>query len=911
MDKMTATHDTVPSIKDNTFEANNQSSSPKQNMDDDANSSNSDEQVVVNPNIKAAIVGGQDITSVRPLFDINDKNIIVASDRQLLYYDERNLDPAGLARLPLNKHEPDERIAFMDKLEDHVYVFTNHGKVFIWDLKSRDWLKELSLPITDDETLVACKMLTKRQYIYTVRDGETNFVNLYMSISKSERERPRSRELIGQCSDVLNTFDFGFCDITQQSDHAKTAKSKCKSGDIQLRTLAFIFDNQLHVQTITLDTKYSQNDDDKKFVLNIKNHTCACVTVNRQKSMIALGDSVGRIYIYTGQFSIGTFDRTKLHWHALPVTDLCYSSTGLTLFSVGGEAGCVVVWDLTHNNLGKKSVVARLGMPIRHLSCSSMINQLILSFEDNEIQLMSTSNQTRKLKTFTRQTIQIYDENSHKALRQDKENYSPKSLGLVWHSQTDTIVSNARTGWLQFYSPHKQCAVDRFDFLKCGVLSIESDVKVIPSDISKGATSIDGRWMAFYETRSDPNTFPDVRLHIWYRYDLHQQWTWIETIDRVHSSSVIHDLRFSPDGHYLVSISDDGSYQILFRLSLEPKLNEKQMYAKGFKGHIPKGVPAQAAFSQDSSVLAIALENDTTLIMLVVSPYKLIYECQLSQADYNVDSPNGTTHNLPIVHQRVLGLQFGQHQPNENVAPLCDIRPKSIRIWNILSLCKVMNYEVTQLPTESANDDEFTAAAFEQNYVGHESSTDKDYFAVATKQNFIMIFRLQLDRNSLVPLVLIDGSLQITKSPLDHYVAMCFMKNPVLDMDTSSCPNKRGAQLLNRLCLLSSRQELVSFTDKLTLERDAAINNCNQIRSIAASELQNYMSKMTSTYQDEKRAAQSSDITDEASLIAIKQRQIRNRLEVQKMLNNLFMRIPSHNLPHIDVIGPMIIDKLI
>lgn len=869
---------------------------------------------------KADIVGGDDICSLRPLFDPDDRNLIVGSNRYLIYYDLSTREPSGRAYIPSSNLHSEEVIVSCEKCDSHLYISTNYGKIFLWDLQAKCWVKELYLPISDDESIVSCKLINKCQYIYTVLDNKSDQTRLFCSLSRSERERPKTRTLVGECSlGSQPTFDFGAY-VDRHSDDSE-------QNDKDFYCLAFILKNNLIMQRI------KSGEDGTSLI----HQACAdkeeftCVRVHHTRPMVATGDSRGRIYLYTGCFKKPRVNRTNLHWHQLQVSDLCFSSTGNTLYSVGSESGCVVVWNLGSSNLGQKRVIARLGMPIRFINCGNNSNQLVIGFEDNEIQFLDTDDRSRRLRTLTKRTIDIFRRNDARALRspfpktnmtnlssQHRKNRSTAAeieefIGLLWHSRTDSIVTNCRNGMLQFYSPRKRSRIDIIDILKKPIMSLESEHVIIPSDITRCALTLDGEWLACYETRKVEGLFPEVKLHIWQFYKPYGRWAWVQTIDRIHNTTDIVDLKFSPDGRFLVSVGDDGTFQILHRVILDSKIEDlskaKQMYVKGFAGDVPKKLPVLAAFSQDSSVMAISLRNGSTLIWMIEDPYKLVYECQLNQVELSDDNK--------IINQMknssdfdVLGLHFGCHLEMEKVAPICEVRSTSIRVWNVLNPQDNARYSIFSMESPGTRNQipRLTAAAFDE---CSRQGDINNYLAVATENNTVMIFKQELGHGDteLSPILIVDASLSFNRCANIIYTHMCFLEKPILDIDSECCSDRASVKLLGRLCLFNSQQELVSFTDKLTFERQKAVNSCNEINTLQESELREYFAKSTISYDEEVNKLRNNNHVSPAS-VTEKQRRIRNRQQMQKMLNNILSRIPAHNLPDMSILGPMLLNKL-
>lgn len=427
-------------------------------------------------------------------------------------------------------------------------------------------------------------------------------------------------------------------------------------------------------------------------------------------------------------------------------------------------------------------------------------------------------------------------------------------------------------------------------------MTIDRDISVIPSDITKASVTSQGDWLACYETRTVKDTFPIIKLHLWQLTRTNNRWSWVQTIDRLHDDSSIADLKFSPDGRFLISLSEDGSFQILHRVNLDSKVDDlsraKLMYVKGFSGNAPRGLATMAAFSQDSSVMAISLKNGTTLIWMIEDPYKLVYECQLNQLEFDEDSKMVNKTN--DIDQKVLGLHFGHHRETERVAPICEVRATTIRVWNVLNPQENARYSVldhsVSLPAKCDKSKiRLTAAAFDQTL----NQQQDNFLAVTNNYDQVLLFKLTLGRGSsepLRPLITACASLPIHRNPPTIYTHMCFMEKPVSHIDEDRC---EMVKLLNRLCLFNSREEIVSFVDKLT--HDSA--SCNKIKT---NELNEYFNQ---SMTNEEEPIPVPDLTKE-------QARLRKRQEIQKILRSL-ERIPAHNLPEMQVLGPIILDKVV
>ena len=100
--------------------------------------------------------------------------------------------------------------------------------------------------------------------------------------------------------------------------------------------------------------------------------TCTAV----YESEFAAGDSQGRIYRWSS-----LNQKTLLHWHATPLSSLCFTNSGSILMS-GAEEGVVCMWT---SDKAKPQFVPRLGGPIAHISANCDDHYAAISLRTNRI----------------------------------------------------------------------------------------------------------------------------------------------------------------------------------------------------------------------------------------------------------------------------------------------------------------------------------------------------------------------------------------------------------------------------------------------------------------------------------------------------------------------------------------------
>jgi WD40 repeat protein len=79
--------------------------------------------------------------------------------------------------------------------------------------------------------------------------------------------------------------------------------------------------------------------------------------------------------------------RTKLHWHAHPVSCISISSDGRSLYS-GGEEGVLVKWFVGADSNERRAFIPRLGGAINHISPSDVQSKAVVCLKDNSVRIV-------------------------------------------------------------------------------------------------------------------------------------------------------------------------------------------------------------------------------------------------------------------------------------------------------------------------------------------------------------------------------------------------------------------------------------------------------------------------------------------------------------------------------------------
>lgn len=803
--------------------------------------------------MEPTIIGGRDLSSTRPNYDETTGSLILASTKHLAYYDSNTGNHLGEIH---PKFQNDlECIVACERHDRCLYVCTSSGRILVWSLDQKEWITLLQLLLENEhETVCSLKVASPLCFVYTVLNDLDNIILIYTCVLRSPHESPTRRQKIDV---ITEKYGSRALDIGYVSDDSHHNSDYCY--------VAYINERMLRLNSLPLLRNVKPEFWKRQQHIQMSAEF-TCIRAHPSKALIATGDSIGRIFIYVGDLFNRQIIRTELHWHSMQVNDMCFSHEGSMLFSVGAEAGCVACWDLGMNTFGQKKIIARLGLPFKHIAYDTY-GSLILSNIDNETMVLSPNKEEVRccIKSFTRSAAN------------DVLSSKDRPFGLLWYPNSDSVVTTANFGVLQFFSPHSRQPLYKKDFLGYNILSNEADREISQSIISCGAISLDGKWLALFQTRQDSFSLPEVKLKLW-KKKADDKWKWIQTIERPHKSVIINDLQFSPDSRMLVSTSDDETFQLWYRIGKTKRVDqleedqskdqseedEIQSYARGYNGKTVGLKPTLTCFSQDCSVLALGIRETSVLLWSVENEQRMSYQTQLS---------------LDMVRQDIsdiIGLNFGYDKCS---GFLCEVRSDSVRVWSIYDADCRSEYKLKSV------DGKITHMAFDHCNIEHNPT---NCFVVITDRCDVLLF----DLLTPTPLIKVSAATSVLT------IGVTFVEKSIVE--TKNASNSLEETLLRRLCILNDRQELVALTDKISLESQKSGPDIDDnVRTLSIADLGMYF--INNSIKIDRIAAPSKHKITE----------IEEKKEIDKALNKIFLQVPSHMLPPMTELGPMILSKLI
>lgn len=328
------------------------------------------------------------------------------------------------------------------------------------------------------------------------------------------------------------------------------------------------------------------------------------ITAHPTECCVATGDGDGRIFLWN-ELRRERFVRTVYHWHQLPVAEIALSATGSRMASGGGE--CVLVkWRL---DADWKQFIPRTGMPICHVVISPDNSYIATSHVDNAIHLFNTMGKI----------VQVI-QGLTRCHQWEEFGAVPIQTGILYHAPSNALVMNGKPGHLQFYSILEGKYLFNLDITRFNYHCQEREFTVIQTEVQKAAFDSRGNWLATVEIRDDGKTSPDIRLKFWLYNPARKNFQFqLNTVVELPHLSGVNVLKFQPETNtekhvpLAVTCSQDNRFKIWTLSDDSDIYQSKQSWNCASVGYYRKLCPADADFSDDGSVLAIAFASTVTL----------------------------------------------------------------------------------------------------------------------------------------------------------------------------------------------------------------------------------------------------------------------------------------------------------
>ncbi|XP_060080340.1 WD repeat-containing protein 75-like [Ylistrum balloti] len=351
--------------------------------------------------------------------------------------------------------------------------------------------------------------------------------------------------------------------------------------------------------TLYIKLKTSKSSKTKKFPYP----ELTCVACHPVDYCIATGAKSGKIILWWNFLGDPSHVvKTTLHWHALPVLDLAFTTEGAYLLSGGHE--CVLVkWQY---NSEYRNFRPRLGAPLCHVAVSPDNLYYATSHQDNVIHLLTSS--------FS--VAQVYQGLTKSQLSTKQQHFYPAELNFDPRSKA--LVLNGKPGHLQFYSVHNDTQLYNLDIVCQNYISSENMERPLTvTEVIKAEFNSTGRWLVTVEYWNNGVMTPEMRLKFW-QYNTETQSYTLNTAVEVPHDKVIECLRFRPDGTInedpmVVTTSLDGKFKIWSNMddtNIYRANTRWSCESVGFYHGQPAGV---CAFTADGSLLGVAFDTNITL----------------------------------------------------------------------------------------------------------------------------------------------------------------------------------------------------------------------------------------------------------------------------------------------------------
>jgi len=544
------------------------------------------------------LVGGQNLTKSRPVFGSQDK-LLIANDSSIIGFSTRNGRQNQLIQLnEAHPHHNDKYVSFClhpVASDFQLFSFTKNGLLLNWNYDDSTLIKEFDLKLNElFDNHAELVWGTVKNYYYDA----SNHLMIYFTVKYLKENGKYDYRIYVTSTDDLN-YKEELIDLMVFDDR------RISFGRNQNYLIVI---DKVEIYFIGLKNGFKSGkpkaiNSKKRFLFKDKLKLVCC---NPLKDSFAYTckDGVIRLITIDTQGNLIGDTKTRLHWHQMQINDMCFSSNGVYLYSVGFES-VVVRWNLESF---AKNFVSNVGNSIKSISVDENNHNIAITLHNNEIRLISSHFDT----------ISKSLNNLNYFFKKDIE------TGLVFDPKHDTIVLNGRPGNLQFYSPLTEENVLLFDvvntryILKNNKDSKFDDCKAVNIDVFRMAISDCGSWLVTYEMRDDKSTQLETRLKFWKYlkgsnpmqlgglrtnedYELH-------TCINLPHKLAINEMKFSKNSNYLITTSVDGSFKIW--MNNRDEYNWYCQFTYTFQNDLQ---PNHITISFDSSMFAINYSHLLTI----------------------------------------------------------------------------------------------------------------------------------------------------------------------------------------------------------------------------------------------------------------------------------------------------------
>uniref|UniRef100_A0A2L2Y659 WD repeat-containing protein 75 n=1 Tax=Parasteatoda tepidariorum TaxID=114398 RepID=A0A2L2Y659_PARTP len=511
---------------------------------------------------------GSSLVSVKPIFSYDSKCLIVASGPNIKVYNVQSCECLHILRY----HQAN--IVGLQEYKDNCLQFlscSQDGIVVRWEIVEGTLLKVYKL-----------KSQLEVVSFYAPFNTLTWFVN---------RRIPDPDRYRLYCYKMVNNNQFKLDILLSSALPSENAIAFGSQGNF----VASIYENSLCI------TKLGTKEPERCRHLTGK-VKLTCVVSHPKDDVVATGDDLGRVIVWSNIFSSKKVIRSIYHWHSLPVADLVFSTEGSYIYSGGGES-CLVKWNLFSE---EKWVLPRLGTPIRWVKDSPDSSHVVVCLEENTLRLIDPQ----------RNIVGVIQGLTRGSFRGDPRQ-SVLSTGLLYDPQSKSIVLNGKAGHLQFYNVFEDKHMYELDISGRNFISNEREHLNYNVDISKAAVDERGQWLATVEYWSNGEVNPMIDLKFW-EFNLTKQIFIMNTRVELPHNKEINCVIFRPydasDTTPIVITTSEDCHFKTWALIDDTSFEGKQSWACILKSHYREHLPAgDACFSEDGSVLAIAVKNIATL----------------------------------------------------------------------------------------------------------------------------------------------------------------------------------------------------------------------------------------------------------------------------------------------------------